>query len=133
MKSFLRGEPFSSQRFSRAGERFAYLKLSRGSTAAERWLSERRALEDALDCALREARAGCVFGTGLGLSHAYVDLAYADLDNGVHVTREAARRAGVPRESWLLFFDADWGAEWLGVWDESPVPPGLERELTFCP
>jgi hypothetical protein len=126
MKSFLRGEPFSSRRFSRAGERFAYLKLARGSTPAERWLSDRRALEDALDTALRQARAGCIFGAGLGLSHAYVDLAYADLVAGVNITREIARRAGAPRESWILFFDADWGAEWLGVWDETREPPGLE-------
>jgi hypothetical protein len=126
MKSFLRGEPFSSRRFSRAGERFAYLKLARGSTPAERVLSERRALEDTLDSALREARAGCIFGTGLGLSHAYVDLAYADVVAGVSITRQIARRAGAPRESWILFFDADWGAEWLGVWDETREPPGLE-------
>jgi len=128
MKSFLRGEPFSSQRFSRAGERFAYLKLQRGALPAERWLSERRALEDAVDSALREARAGCVFGTGLGLSHAYVDLAYADLDAGVHLTREVARRLDAPDESWIQFFDTDWGAEWVGIWDDTREPPGLDAD-----
>jgi hypothetical protein len=123
-KSFLRAEPFSSRRFSRAGERFAYLKLRYVHDSFERRLAERRALEDALDRSLRSAAAGCVFGNGLGLCHAYIDLALSDVAAGLALTRESARQCHAPRESWVLFFDADWASEWLGVWDDTPPPPG---------
>ena len=62
------------------------------------------------------------------MSHAYVDLAYADLDAGVHLTREVARRLDAPDESWIQFFDTDWGAEWVGIWDETREPPGLDGD-----
>jgi hypothetical protein len=37
--------------------------------------------------------------------------------------RKALRKLKVPERSWILFFDADLGAEWVGVYPETPEPP----------
>jgi hypothetical protein len=122
LKCFLRGQPFSSQRFSRSGERFCYLKLDGDGVDSEARLLSRRALEDALE-ALAQERRGVVIGNGLGVRYAYVDLALADLDGSIQRVLAIARAAGVPRRSWLLFCDTDLAAEWVGVWDDGPPPP----------
>jgi hypothetical protein len=36
--------------------------------------------------------------------------------------------AGVPERSWVLFFDANLGAEWVGVYPETPEPPMEETD-----
>jgi hypothetical protein len=123
LKCFLRGQPFSSLRFSRHGERFAYLKLDGEGAESEARLSSRRELEDRLVDGLCAAGLGTVVGNGLGVRYEYVDLALANLDDAIDRVRTVARDAEVSPRSWLLFCDSDLGAEWLGIWDETPPPP----------
>ncbi len=121
LKCFLEGAPFSSRRFSRSGELFAYLKLESGGAGEER-LSFRTDLEDAIAAELPPS-AGRVIGNGLGVRYVYLDLALADLDAAVATVTAAARRLRVPERSWLLFCDSDWADEWIGLWDATPPPP----------
>jgi hypothetical protein len=119
------GSLFFSQRFSRCKETFAYAKIDgrhfpRGSEAAGRG-----EIEDALDAELVGDKLGIHIGGGTGLKYSYVDLALRDLDRGVERARRVLRKLQVPERSWVLFFDADLSAEWVGVYPETPPPPGL--------
>ncbi|HEY6727576.1 MAG TPA: hypothetical protein VI197_26250 [Polyangiaceae bacterium] len=121
LKCFLEGSPFSSIRFARHGERFAYLKYASGGDLRER-VGERQALEDALDSGLRAEQLGCVVGNGVGRRHCYVNLALSDVDRALGAIEHVARRAGLPHESWILFCDTEWHFEWVGVWEHTPPP-----------
>lgn len=115
---------FDSRRFSRVGERFAYLKFEHaGIWLAEQLLDRRDAFYDALDLALRGAEAGRAWGTASGLRYLYIELALADVDAAIPLIRAAAVEAGVGDRSWLLFHDADLCDEWIGLTPETPAPP----------
>jgi hypothetical protein len=117
LKSFLQGDPFSSRRFSRAGERFAYLAVDgEGKSPAAR-LPFRRAVEDSLDRELSRAALGCVVGNGVGVHHDYINLALTEVCRGVELVRDVARRMAAPQRSRILFCDSDWADEWVGVWE----------------
>lgn len=121
LKCFLEGSPFSSIRFARHGERFAYLKYESTGALRER-VAARQGLEDALDARLRSAGLGSVVGNGVGRNHCYVDLALTDVDRALGELKSVARRASLPCESWILFCDTEWYFEWVGVWEHTPPP-----------
>lgn len=116
------GAPFYSERFSRRGEKFAFVKID-GSDVEDMRFGDREEIENAIDEALRSAHAGGVIGGGTGLRYSYADLALTDVDGGIAAVRRALQAGNVPRRSWLLFYDAEWQREWVGVWDNSPPPP----------
>lgn len=121
LKCFLEGAPFSSLRFSKHGEVFCYLKVeSLGDSEAR--VRERTELEEALNDALPHD-VGRVIGNGLGIRYAYIDLALRNLEAGVGCIRDVARARRLSPRSWLLFCDADYGAEWIGLAEGSPPPP----------
>lgn len=64
-----------------------------------------------------------MYGSGTGLRYTYLDLALVDLDQGIQVIRKRLQEGGVPKRSWIQFFDADLAAEWIGIYDDSPPPP----------
>ena len=121
LKCFLEGAPFSSLRFARHGERFAYLKYQSIGELRER-AGARQALEDALDARLRSAGLGAVVGNGVGRRHCYVNVALTDVDRAIGELQQLAQGAGLPRESWVLFCDTEWHFEWVGVWEHTPPP-----------
>lgn len=114
---------FDSRRFSRVGERFAYLKIEAGIWPHEEVLDRREAIFDALERALREARVGCPWATAAGMRYVYIELALADVDAAIPLIRAAAAEAGVGERSWLLFHDADFVDEWVGLTPDAPAPP----------
>ncbi|HVJ16573.1 MAG TPA: hypothetical protein VM686_14125 [Polyangiaceae bacterium] len=120
---FLRAAPFSSLRFSRHGELFAYLKYRAPGRDLAQAVEQRDRLEHTLDAALAQARAGRVVGRGMGLAYVYLDLALSDLHAALSVLR--AQDGALPRDSWLLFCDSHLGEEWIAVHDGAPVPPGM--------
>lgn len=115
LKCLLTEQPFASQRFSRHGERFCYLKLRVEAANDEGRLHHRMELEDLLDRALVPGRLGCVVGNGLGRQHVYIDLALSNVDASLSVLRSRLERAGVRDEAWLFFFDDEWSNEWLAL------------------
>lgn len=118
--NFHTGLPFDSCRHSRVGETFCYLKLEGTEHAG---FVAPGALEAVLHAALVEARLGCVVGAAPGLVYSYIDLALTDVPRALALLLPRLREARVPLRSWLLFFDDALGAEWVGVYDETPPPP----------
>lgn len=121
--------PFHSECFSRHGEVFCYLKIDatdgfdpkhfgRGKSG-----TEGGTLEETVDKLLIPARAGCVLGSATGLRYAYLDLALCDVQKAAKLLLAPLRKAGLPKRSWLLFFDSAWAEEWIGVHPDTPAPP----------
>ncbi|HEX3597946.1 MAG TPA: hypothetical protein VHU80_22710, partial [Polyangiaceae bacterium] len=121
-KCYLQGSPFSSVRFSKHGERFAYLKID----AADRTPVERHALrmelEDALNGILVPGGVGCVTGAGLGVRYVYLDLALQNLEHGVRIACDKVRRVNPELAAWALFCESGWEREWVGVGQHGPPP-----------
>ena len=117
--------PFSSRRFSNHGEAFCYLKVDGIGGLAGSAYTDRSQLEDAIDDTLRPHALGSVIGGGTGLRYSYVDLALRleGIDRSIVALRTLAREGKIPKRSWLLFFDAQWQDEWIGIYDETPPPP----------
>ncbi len=114
--------PFDSQRFSRSGEIFCYVKLD-GREAELEEFADRSEIEDTLNEALISRKLGCAIGGGTGLRYSYVDLALTDVDQGIDVVRAVLKKGRVSLRSWIQFHDSHWAAEWVGIYDESPPPP----------
>lgn len=119
--------PFSSFRFSRQGEVFAYLKLARGAVPDRELVEWREAL--AVTLTGRLGPYGACVGGASGFGYCYLDLALCDVAAAIPLIRAAAQEgeAPVPRASWLLFCDDVWRGEWVGLWDDTPPPPASEE------
>ena len=123
---------FHSPRFSRAGEKFAYLKIDRTGDAPDALeidsAEARGAIEDAVAATLGEHGLGCTTGGGTGLKYAYVDLALTDVRGAIPVLRDLLRRHRVSARSWLLFYEPELADEWVGVHAHTPPPPARLRD-----
>ncbi|HTQ08095.1 MAG TPA: hypothetical protein VMI54_29780 [Polyangiaceae bacterium] len=104
LKSFLSGAPFASTRFSRAAELFAYLKYENREPDARRALARRRVLEDALDAALVSERSGRVIGSGMGITHSYVNFALDRVAHAIDLVREVLAKVGLERAPSVIEF-----------------------------
>ena len=114
---------FFSERFSNCGEKFCYLKCDGDDSESEMMFSDREEMEQATQAALSSTGAGCVFGGATGLRYSYVDFTLSDLENGIAAVRACWQAAKAPRRTWILFHDAYWGHEWVGIYDDTPPPP----------
>lgn len=115
---------FFSERYSRFGETFCFLKLD-GTEALKEGFEDKVAIEDALEGAFAGTGLGAVIGGGTGLRYSYIDLALTDVERAVPILRETLQRGQITRRCWLQFFDDTLAAEWVGMWPDSPPPPGL--------
>jgi hypothetical protein len=123
LKCFLEGRPFSSRRFSKHAEQFAYLKVDQQGLPADERLTARTRVEDALDACLRKDRLGAVIGNGLGLRYGYVDFAMLEPKRALEKLAELGRELELSKRSWLLFCDSERERDWIGIWPDSPSPP----------
>lgn len=122
LKSFLSGTPFASERFSRHGERFAFIRLATSGRTQDQNLDLRTALEEALDYALVPGRLGCVVGAGVGETHMYVFLALHSTDAALKLIVRQLQEHQVPKATWVRFCDDEWRLEWVGAYADTPVP-----------
>ena len=126
MCNFVRGfhedEFFYSERFSRHGESFCYLKID-GSEGLDQdgGFSDRGSIEEAIDEVLIPARAGCVIGGGTGLRYSYIDVALSDAAAAIPLIRRRLRAGKIPWRTWLVFFDAPLAHEWVGIYGGTPA------------
>ncbi len=121
LKCFLERAPFSSLRFSRHGEMFAYLKVEATGESVAR-LAQRQVFEDALGDVLGPG-IGCVVGNGLGIRYFYLDLALEDVTKALPILRGTCSELLNTRRAWLLFCDSAYANEWVGMLPDTPPPP----------
>lgn len=121
-----RAASFSSSRFSARGEKFCYLKTDGSEELDPDGFADKAEIEDAVDAALGPERLGGNVGGGTGRRYSYVDMAVTDVRRALDVVLPALRAGKLPKRSWILFFDAEWQDEWVGVWPDSPPPPQPE-------
>lgn len=114
LKCFLSGEPFASERFSRHGERFAYLQLALEGDYEQR-AAERQALEEVLNLSLVPGRLGCVVGAGIGTQYVYIDLALHNVNAAIPLIQRKLRQEHAPRNTRLRFCDDEWRHEWVAI------------------
>jgi hypothetical protein len=119
------GRPFSSQRFSRDGVTFCYVKLDGIEGLGPEGFQDRGDIQEALDLALIEPKLGATIGGGTGLLYSYVELALRDVEKALPTIIQTLRAGHVPKRTWLLFHDSSLHAEWVGIWDDTPAPPLL--------
>jgi hypothetical protein len=91
------GTLFHSERFSKCGETFCYVKLDGKDGLDEEKFPDKAAIEDALDEVLRPRRLGCHIGGGTGLRYSYIDLALTDVQQGLDAVRRRLREGNVPK------------------------------------
>ncbi len=120
------GGRFHSTQFSKCGDRFAYLKISKSKDF--KTLEQLEPLQKELDAELKKAGAGCVFGIGLELPDtAYFDLALVDLEKAIPVLKSFSEKHKFSHESALRFYDADWMNEWVGMFEDTKKPTDLKK------
>lgn len=113
---------FSSNQFSRCHETFCYVKID-GTQGEMKGFADRGEIEDAINEILVPNQLGCRIGGGTGLRYSYVDLAITDLDKAIPLIRQRLQEGGVPKRTWIQFFDGHLSEEWIGIHDDSPPPP----------
>jgi len=113
---------FASQRFSRCGELFCSVKIDGSEGLGENGFADRAEIEDALDEVLLPAQLGCHIGGGTGLKYSYIEFALTDPVRGIEAIRDRLRAGRIPHRTWILFFDDDLAAEWVGIYDNTPPP-----------
>lgn len=117
------GGLFCSERFSRCGETFCYVKTDGSDGLGEDGFADKAEIEDALDAVLVPEKLGCHIGGGTGLRYSYIDLALTDVERGIQAVRQRLRAGKIPKRTWIQFFDSDLAAEWVGIYDDTPPPP----------
>ena len=117
------GGLFDSHCFSRNGETFCNLKIDGSEGLGDSQFADRSEIEDALNAALIPAELGCTIGGGTGKRYSYVDLALVHLKRGRQTVRDVLLQNGVPKRTWIQFFDDTLSHEWIGIHDDAPPPP----------
>ena len=116
-------DDFSSERFSNNNEIFLYLKIDGSAEDLNQdTFIDRTAIEDALNEALVKENLGCVIGGGTGLRYSYIDFALVKLDKAIEIIQKTLQSGNLTKKSWILFHDAVYQSQWIGVWDDSPCP-----------
>ena len=108
---------------TKIGESFCYVKIDGRQGLTNTRFADREDIEDALNDALWNEAIGCQIGAGTGFRYSYVDLAMSDLRKGIDIVRRVLRAGVITRNSWIIQFDQSREPAWVGVWDDSPVPP----------
>ena len=100
----LNGKRFASERFSGFGETFAMLKFAR-TDGHFGDVEERYGLEEKLQDALAESRAGGVTGGAFGQAHAYIDVALLHVGDAIDILTNVLRAEGISTGTTLHFFE----------------------------
>lgn len=123
----LRRDRFRSERFSRQGETFCFLKIDGHEDDPIGRFEGREAVEDALNDRLQSSGLGAAIGGGTGLRYSYIDLALVDLEKSTEAVFTLLRDANLTRRTWLHFNDDGLGEFWQPVWPDAPAPPLAPR------
>lgn len=114
---------FSSRRYSRCDETFAYLKIDGTAEGALGNLEDRGELEDLVTQTLKSAGLGSAIGGGTGKWFSYVELALTDVGHSIEALQQALRATNLGRGAWILFDEAGLERFYVPVWPDAPAPP----------
>jgi len=117
------GKSIQASHYCSVADHLVYVKIDGIDGLEGCRFSDRAEIEDAVDESLRSANLGCVFGGGTGLRYSYVDCAIRKEPTALARIVELLRDAGLPRRSWVLFFDTDRQADWIAIWPGADAPP----------
>ncbi len=116
---FYESRMFFSERFSKHGEKFAYLHLI--SDQPEYSDEYRERLEASLEKLLASNNLGCLVGTGRGKPDSYYfDLSLTDPDKAIPTLRQFCLAQNLPKTCWLRFYDYFWNREWVRMLPGTP-------------
>jgi hypothetical protein len=59
------------------------------------------------------------------LRYLYIDLALTDVERAISFIRDVLQAVKIAKRSWLQFFDDALASEWIGMWPDTPPPPGI--------
>lgn len=118
-----REDAFYDARFGGSGEIFAYLKLDGSEGTDGEKFADKSEIEDALDTLLIPQGWGRQLGGGTGLRYSYIELVLTDLTRAIPAIQKLLTDGNIPKRSWLLFHGCEQATEWIGIYDDSPVPP----------
>jgi hypothetical protein len=118
--------PFSSQRFSAHGERYAQIRLDDRMGLGR--AHGHHGLARTVDRALVDAGAGAVIAMLRGTGQTGLEIASADPARAADVLRRVWSELGLPARAWLLPHDTAWAEEWAGLHPDTP-PPGTPTDL----
>jgi len=119
----LQGNRFRSERFSRHGETFCFLKIDRSEVDSSMRVEDRAKIEDPLNHFLQSNGLGAAFGGATGIRYSYIDLALVDLENSVDTVFSLLREIDLTRNAWLHFNEDGLKDFWQPVWPDAPAPP----------
>jgi hypothetical protein len=118
--AMLSGAPFSSCRFTRFNEIFAYLH---SETSPDDVLRLNVKLEHALDEALRADGLGRTIAAGTAERASSVLVVLGNLPRAIERIRLTLTAHEVPPRTWLRFADNALAFEWVGFTPGGPPPP----------
>ena len=124
LENAIAGVPFCSCRYSRFGELFCYIKIDGTTMDGDGSATARSEVGDLIDRTLRENNLGCCIGGGTGLRYSYIDMVVLDFHNTAMAISKTLQAMKITKKCWILFFDNDWHREWVGIWKDTPAPPG---------
>jgi len=116
---------FYSERFSKNGEIFCYLQCD--NTNGLEMPYARAPIEDDLDAKLRQAKLGCLVGSGAGPNgKLFLDLILVDPIKAAPTLRKFCSEKKLPHQSCLRFYDRSWCSEWIGMYSDTAAPKHVE-------
>ena len=121
--NFYGGVSYFSERYSKCGETFCYLKIDGIEGMDGTPWEDKGDIEDALEDTLKPEGLGCLISGGTGYRYSYIGLALTDLSRALAEIRRVLKAGDLTRRAWILFFDSEWKSEWFGIWPDSPAPP----------
>lgn len=118
-EGFWKSKQFDSSKFAKAGEKFCYVKSR--LTYEEGHDPQFEDFQEQLDKELREAGIGCQIGAGRGSEYYFFDLALKDIDAAVEFMKKLALTIDLPKQTWLMFYDATDKAKSIELHTEAPA------------
>lgn len=116
-------DQFFSERYSKHNEVFVYLKIDgTAEDLNQEVFIDRCTIEDILNEALLREGLGGVIGGGTGLRYSYIDFALVNIERAFPLMQKILQEGKLTKRSWILFHDAVYQDQWIGVWEDSPPP-----------
>ena len=117
---------FYSPRFSQNDETFLYLKSTIIPQPGQDIKTEAGVIADKLSEFLCPTDGVVLFGHGIGIKYLYFLIATTNTSIAIRNLRIFGQKIGMSKRSWILYADQEMHANWISIYDDSPIPPMLK-------